>query len=98
MHGVVKFVAVRFAVNCQFFCRCSVDMPPKNRTKKSPTMSETGATANTRSGPQETDANAAAPPTRKDIPTIVQEVAKQLRSDGSEAHTHLVPGMFCSLL
>ena len=73
-------------------------MPPKKRTKKSHTTSETGATANTGSGSQETDANAAAPLKRKDIPTIVQEVAKQLSSDGSEAHTPLVPGMFCSLL
>ena len=73
-------------------------MPPKKKTKKSHTTSETGATANTGSSSQETDTNAAVPLTRNDIPTIVQEVAKQLRSDDLEAHTPLVPGMFYSLL
>jgi len=81
-------------------------MPPKKKSKKNHTSSATDGTAGSGQGVKQesVDANAgsssglsAAPLTRNDIPTIVQEVARQLRSGGPEDQASLVPGMlfFC---
>ena len=81
---------------------CSIDMPPKKKQKRNHTSSAVDRQGVKR---ESVGANAgsssrltADPLTRNDIPTIVQEVARQLHSGGPEDQASLVPGMFFWLL
>ena len=70
------------------------NMPPKKKARKSHTASESGAAENSEASQRssrESEAITAAPLMRDDIPTIVREVARQLRPDGVGEHSPLVP-------
>ena len=78
-------------------------MPPKCGSKRKCAEShsdhQTRATAmavssNTRVN---NNSDSAVPLTRNDIPAIVQEVARQLRPEGANAFTPLMPSMFYHL-
>ena len=82
-------------------------MPSKKKPKKNHTSSVTDGTVGSRQGIERelVDANSgsssgltAAPLTRNDIPTIAQEVARQLHSGRPEDQASLVLGMFLLLL
>ena len=79
-------------------------MPPKrkSRKRKHPESSAdpAAATDSRSTGADGSSANGdlSVPLTRNDIPTIVQEITRQLRPENNEAHatspTSLVPSMF----
>ena len=78
-------------------------MPPKRGSKRKRAEShsdrQTRATATAVSSNTGVDnsSDSAVPLTRNDIPTIVQEVARQLRPEGANSFTPLMPSMFYHL-